>query len=253
MIGPPPRIDSEVQDDSRRRERSPQSRYFFVLMAVLFVLIVAIGFGPSYGAMVSGDVHPSWYIHVHGAIMLAWVFLFLAQTLLAATGRITFHRLLGLASVPFAMAVWGSMGFISVRRLLLEHPSVDDVGFDVLAIDFYIMAIFAWFVGWGIWARKQPAIHRRLFLLAMIPVLHPAIGRIAWLPSLGITYPHAWYVHVDLLMIPLFLYDWSAQRVIHKVTWFGCGSIIGAQFLALLAWGSPAWHRFWFQLLSPSS
>jgi len=240
--------DSSAPREATTGVRLFYVRYFFVAMAGLFLVITAVGFGPSYGSVVSGTSHPSWFIHVHGAIMLGWLFLFLVQTVLAAAGHLNFHRQLGLSSIVIGGLVFVSMGVISFRRIVLEHPPVEDLGFDMLALELYIMAIFGWFFSWGIMARKDAAVHKRLFLVTMIPVVHPAIGRIAWLPALGIVFPHAWYVHVDTLLIPLFIYDWATQGSIHKITWIGSGSIVVAQLLVLAAWGSPVWHHFWFGL-----
>ena len=73
-------------------------RYFFVIMACIFPILVVLGFTPDYQLISSGAVYVHWFLHVHGAIMTSWILVFLAQAVLAASGNLKFHRKLGLSN-----------------------------------------------------------------------------------------------------------------------------------------------------------
>ncbi len=53
-------------------------RRFFTVMAVIVALIVAAGFGPSYASALTPPGLPFW-VHLHGAVMVAWIVLFATQ------------------------------------------------------------------------------------------------------------------------------------------------------------------------------
>ncbi len=58
--------------------------------------MVTWGFWRSYfGPLIGGGVTRPWIIHVHAAVFVGWVVLFVTQASLAAFGRIAFHRRLG--------------------------------------------------------------------------------------------------------------------------------------------------------------
>src|SRR5882762_1906527 len=82
---------------------SRKGRYFFVAMAILFPVIAAIGFTPSYQAMSAGTMTPHWVVHVHGALMTSWLLVFLAQAILAAKGNFKYHRRLGIFAVALGV------------------------------------------------------------------------------------------------------------------------------------------------------
>ncbi len=69
----------------------PRSR-FFTTMAVLLLVIVFVGFAPSFYLKIFFDTPElPWYVHLHGAVLTAWFTLFLAQTVLIATKRTATH------------------------------------------------------------------------------------------------------------------------------------------------------------------
>jgi len=70
-------------------------RYFFVLLASFGILIASIVFAPQFLKFAAGTFPIAWVLNLHGALMTAWLVLFLAQALLASTGRLALHRKLG--------------------------------------------------------------------------------------------------------------------------------------------------------------
>jgi hypothetical protein len=70
-----------------------------------------------------------------------------------------------------------------------------------------------------------------------------------WLPGLH-TALYIRFFYLDALLIPLFIYDWIILKRIHKVTWIGILLYVASQVTVTMAWGSRAWHNFWFNLMS---
>src|SRR4051812_45952780 len=96
-------IDGEP---ARGRWQSLYIRYFFVVMGVVFVAITALGFVPQLLYIHAQKIQLHWFTHVHGAVMTTWLALFLGQAVLAATGRLKYHRMLGIFSAGWAVIVW---------------------------------------------------------------------------------------------------------------------------------------------------
>src|SRR6476661_7374807 len=115
----------------------PSSRflnYYFVALAVFYILVAAIGFTPSYQAHFAGLYHIFPIAHIHGALMSMFLLLFLVQALFIATDRITLHRRYGKLSLILATLVWISMLLATRRPLVAEVLPVDHFLYDVLLV-----------------------------------------------------------------------------------------------------------------------
>lgn len=242
---------SSVTNNSAKRTstQSRKARYFFVVIAFLFLIIAVVGFAPSYRDMYAGVFPIHWLVHVHGALMTSWLLIFITQTLLSATGRLKFHRKLGLFAVVLGVLIWISMWIVSARALIGYNPPVDNFLFDVLLVQFYGIALFGLFFTWGILVRKNAAAHKRLLFLATLVLIQAGIDRIHWLPDLHLVLSSN-FIYLDALLFTLFIYDWVTLRRIHKITLIGVLLYIAAQVTVMIVWGSPVWHSFWFNLMN---
>ena len=245
-------IPSESLEDhvSLATSKSRYVRYFFVGMACLFPVLVGLGFMRSYKDMYSGAFRPHWFVHVHGAVMAGWLLVFLGQTILVARGNLKFHRQLGLFFTAYGAIVWLCMLATSARARIAFAPPLEDITWDILLIELYAMTMFGLFFTWGILARKNTGTHKRLVLLATLVLLQAAIDRIPWLPR-GSNGVLTNFMYLDMLLIPLFLYDFFAVGRIHKITLWGTACLVAAQLTVVAVWGSPAWHAFGFNRFAP--
>ena len=72
--------------------RAAARRRLYVGLALLAIAIAAVGFWPSYfGPLLAGGVEKPSFIHLHAAVYVGWLALFLSQATLAATGRTASH------------------------------------------------------------------------------------------------------------------------------------------------------------------
>jgi hypothetical protein len=157
-----------------------ESHSFYVRMGVVFVVIAFGGFAPTYWApVVAGTFHAPPIIHVHGALMFAWVCFYLVQTSLVASGRTMRHRDWGLAGIALFTAIAcailvGVMGVIKAQEA---------AGFGESALRFSAVTLCGWPLIVGLFTlaivnHRNGAVHKRLMNLLLIGMMTPAIARV---------------------------------------------------------------------------
>jgi hypothetical protein len=96
--------------------------------------------------------------------------------------------------------------------------------------------------------RKNAAAHKRLLFLATMVLLQAAVDRTRFLPGMNIGVN---FIYLDLLLIPLFIYDWRILKRIHRTTLAGTAILIATQLTVTMVWGAPQWHQFWYNQFEP--
>src|SRR5947208_2007907 len=101
---------TELAIDARTpRRRRKLSRYFFVGMAAFAVALLALTFVPEYRRFASGSFEIARVLHLHAALMAAWVVGFAVQAWLGASGQTALHRHVGPYIVGVGVLAWASM------------------------------------------------------------------------------------------------------------------------------------------------
>lgn len=228
---------------------------FFPGVAWLMLIIVFVGFAPSY--YLAGTLRaplPSLAIHVHAVLFSCWILLLIAQTSLTAVGRVDVHRRLGIAGFILA----ASMLIVGVWAATDGLARGSHVG-DQLA--FYIFPLanvvaFAALIVFAYRARFDAAAHKRLIIVASTALMTAPIARWHFHAFLrtrefgvgAIMAERLSYIFILLLIA----YDLWATRRVHRATvWAGAFLIIFQQ-LALLFGKTMVWHAFagWVQALA---
>ena len=109
------------RDRSGNAITAATDRWIYVFMAAFFIAITLTGFVPdslAKLAAIEAGARPPFplVLHVHSVLMGLFLLLLLAQTTLAATGRLHYHQRLGLAAVVLAPAIVVA-GFILVPTM----------------------------------------------------------------------------------------------------------------------------------------
>jgi hypothetical protein len=224
--------------------RSVTERRFFAWGAAVIVLTAFGGFARTYylkGAFDSPSL--PMLVHVHAAVMTAWIILFVAQTRLVAAQRIDLHRRLGVfgAMLLVAIVVIGVVTAIESARHGLSPTDMPPLMF--LVIPLGTVFVFAVLAGAAIAYRRRSDVHKRLMLLATLSILTPAIARIPWEPFRAMG-PPLFLGVTDTCVLAFVIYDTVRNRRLHPAFLWGTLFFLVSQPLRILLAHTSAWTQF---------
>jgi hypothetical protein len=247
-------MNTSVAEAVRVARPGRASEHRFYLGVGVLVLVVSLAaFGPSILAPSSRNVPlpMTALVAAHGLISLAWLFLFLAQTTLVATGRTATHRRLGMIGIVLALAFVIAGVFASVEEArrgfdlsgdLVPAGTVVDPSFVLAPINAF--GLFAVMVGAGLRYRNRPDVHKRLMALTLLgmagaPVAH-LMGHYPVLRAGG----GAFGLISALLLLSLSaVHDRLAYGRIHPTSlWGGIGGFAWLFAFFTFVAPSPAWR-----------
>jgi len=240
--------------ESKGREGRGAGDRFFLIMAVVLLIITAVGFAPTFYLRFLFEGPPlTTILVVHGVFSSLWVLVFVLQVSLIHGSKVRHHRRIG----PVAGAIAGAM---LLSGLVLLHTIVrgaEDLAGGMAWIgplvwgNLGILGAYGTFVGLGLWFRQRPEAHKRLMLLATVSIMGQPIVRIGWIDAIRISdvrvtndaiYGLAGFV---VLLGAIIAYDlWSRGRP-HRAVVFGAPALLGALiFSGLLVPSTEVGRRF---------
>lgn len=220
---------------------------FHAWYAWLLVAVTIIGFAPRSLAIVAGNMaNPPLVVHLHAAAMAAWTLLLALQASTMLAHRPALHRRLGLAAVALVPVLLVMLTLITVSR---QHaaagtPAAPIVN-NILLLQIRAILLFPTFAIWGLLVRQSdPAMHKRLMLLATLNLIDAAIARMSWLPFNQFPASYlAVHGYLLLLLVPGLVHDWLRHRSVHRAWWWGLALMLPWVVAAELVWDSPWWLR----------
>jgi hypothetical protein len=221
-----------------------RDRRMAVVIAVLTPLVVLIGFARSYylRTLFGFPPLPSLLVHVHGAVMTAWVALFVVQVGLVASHRTRLHMKLGILGSVLALLVFvvGTITSLAAAARGSAVPGWQPLPF--LVIPLGDMLAFAALVGAALYYRRKLDIHKRLMLLSALNLLPAAVARIPidFIQSNGAL---AFYGLPDLCVVAVVAYDTIKQRRLHPAYFWGALLLIASHPLRIMLAGTDIWLR----------
>jgi hypothetical protein len=224
---------------------------FYVWMAGIYVLIAFGGFIPTYWAkLATGSFVGPPILHIHGFLFFSWTLFFLVQTMLVARGRVMSHRSWGVAGVSLATAMACTVVLASIASM--KHADILDMGdqgrrFSIVALS--ALVVFAILFTLAIVNVRRPEIHKRLMLLAMIPLMQAATARVflALFAPPGAAGPPPVFVAVppglcvDLLIVAAITYDWRTRGRPYRVYLIAGPVILAVQILCVPLSSTATW------------
>ncbi len=241
----PAQVESKVRVPSPLLRSGPRHSWFFSIIGVVGLLAVAIGFSRTYAMpLARGTFVAPVVVHVHGALALAWVLLFVTQPLFVRWGQLRWHRRVGRAGLPLGVAVAVTMvpaGVFQVTRDVVAGggPTAISSMLGVVTSG----AMFVALIAAGIMDRRDRDAHARWMLLATLVVLWPAWFRFRhWFPS--VPRPDVWFALVlaDLWIIVAMARDRLTRGAVHPVLAWAGSAVILEQSFEVLAFDSPLWR-----------
>jgi len=218
-------------------------RWIYVFTAASLIATVFAGFIPDsiakIAAVEEGKRPPFPIIlHAHAILMGSFLLLLLAQTVLVATGKRTWHMQLGVIGMVLAAAI--VITGIFLAPAMYHMSSVQD---DILLLQIRAGFLFSAFMWIALRSRTRDAgLHKRLILLSITAVLGAAIVRIHWLPT---TFPGNG-ISLDfftlLPLAPMFIWDLARNRRLHRAYVIWGMLFIPATAVVYALWDNPWWH-----------
>jgi hypothetical protein len=220
-----------------------RTRRVFVPLALLAILMAAVGFWPGYfGPVLAAMKAKTALVHVHAVVFMGWLALFAMQAALAATGRIALHMRLGtwlfaFGSVLIVVGVLTALGrfegdvtsgnfALAARRLF---PPLRDI------LVFAPLLVAGWIY------RRRPEIHKRIMLVATNVLLVAAVSRMLFLGT-----PPAPWIMLLLWPLPTYIamvHDFVTKRLVHPVYVIGVLAMVAMVGVAPFR-GSETWIEF---------
>jgi len=234
-------------------------RWFAVSVALLLVLLNVVAFTPSLvdPSRRNAPLPLTPLVLLHAIASVGWLLLFVAQTTLAATSRVTTHRRVGVAGagLSFAVVVLGVLVVMAQARrgfdlsgdiARLPLPTgVDGLSATIALLFFPVQ--FGVLVGAALWHRHRPRTHKRLMLFAALagmtptPVAHLIghwVGPQPWADAL---FPLSALFFVSLIA----LYERVTESRVHPATlWLGVLVVAMERVLTLGVQRTEVWRSF---------
>jgi len=240
------------QDTHSKRDSARQGRLrvgFYTAVAAALLLIVVIGFSPTFFLRVFFDVPPvPSYVFFHGALLTLWFSGLVVQTLLVSARRTRIHQRFGWGVVVVGVtlvAVTGPVILNLAPRQRALGAVIDARVIRLVWLDLAILAGFAVFFALAVLMRHRLEWHKRLMLLASVTIVSPALGR-AWNLIPGLRPFNATLVTSGLLfaLIALALHDLFSTKRIHPATLSGAAFLMALRALAPVIAASEFGQRF---------
>lgn len=196
--------------------RTAAPRRLYVGLALLAVVIAAVGFWPTYfGPLAAGTAVKTPIVHLHAAIYVGWLAIFVTQAALAATGRVAAHMQLGRFAIGYGvlLIVVGLITAFARFALRVRAGEVAAAQAQLLGpvLD---MIVFAPLFAAALYYRRKPELHKRLMVVATTSLLIAAATRMQFLGE-----PRMLFVHL-IWMAPILVaiaHDVVRQRRVHPV------------------------------------
>lgn len=230
-----------------------ESRYFYVWMAAGFILVAFGGFIPTYWApVVTGEFAKPKLLHIHGALMFAWVSFFFVQTYLVASGRTLNHRNWGLFGIALFSVVL-CMILVTEATVLNFHEAR---GNGEAARRFSAVTLCAWPLMAGLFAAaivniKNPETHKRIMIVLMSGMMTPAIARVFLTlfapPGADTGAPPPPFVSIppsivaDLFIVVAIIRDWRTRGKPHPAYLISGGCLLLVQILTVPIANTNTW------------
>ena len=217
-------------------------RGIYVSAGIAVCTLVVAGFWSSYfSKLLSVPSEPlTTLVHLHGALMSAWIALFIVQVSLVFAGRVDLHRRLGI--IGFALltliVIVAVPTTIVATKLGGNHmPGPPLPGLALVA------ALFLEFVALGslgLFYRHRSDVHKRLMLLAACAAMEAGVSRLPWGFLDGVVKIH---LVNDLLPLAVIVFDTIRHRRLHPAFLWGFVSLVTAQMLSAWIAGTAWWFH----------
>jgi hypothetical protein len=232
------------------RTRAPlgSERRFYLGMAIAILAIMFAGFAPTF--YLRGLVPPyshhmpmSPLVLLHGLLFTLWLILFMSQVSLVSARRPDIHRKLGIAGFAMlpAMVI---VGFLAAIGGVARHSGPPEFSpLTWLAVPLLDIPVFTGLIGAALYCRRNPQVHKRLMLCALISLTPPGTARLPWLQTY-MSFPVVVIGGQMLLLAALAMWDLKSRGRVHPVTMIATIVILASWVGRFAIWETEPWLAF---------
>lgn len=229
-----------------------EGRYFYLWMAVGYLVVAFGGFIPTYWARVAtGTFDAPAILHVHGLLLFSWVCFYFLQSTFVAAGHVSNHRNWGLAGISLFTLVICSVlvGQVAVIKAA-ESQGFGDAARRFSAVALCALPLMAGLFALAIANTHRPEMHKRWMVLLMSAMMTPAIARVFltfFAPPGTTSGPPPAFVSVppalvaDLFIVVAIVRDLRTLGKPHPIYVYGGLIVFAQQMLTPLIAATPAW------------
>ncbi len=212
----------------------------FAWLAVAILVMALIGFTRTYLlvpwlGMPRDTPGYSWLIHLHAAVFFGWLLFFVLQSFWVGSGQIQRHRQFGAAGLLLYVGLVVTGPLVAVHSVHRYGGTPNDLSF--LAVSLGNVLAYALIIGAGFVYRRRPAVHKRLMVIGMVPLLTAPFGRLGDYPLM--------LQHVlgpGLVLVALAVIDWRGQGRVHLLTRTLGPAVLAWELLPNLYMHTDAWR-----------
>ena len=220
-----------------------RANFFYLGLGLWGLAAVAIGFSTTYALpMARRSLSVPAVVHLHGALCLSWVMLFIIQCTLVRGRRTPVHRQVGLLGIPIALGILISGMATALWATARDLPTLDTAPATMIGT-LTSLSMFLALVVAAILMRRRPDWHKRLMLLATVVVLWPAFFRFRHLLPF-VPRPDIWLALVlaDMPILIAALRDKLRYGRVHPVLlWLG-SAVFTEQAFEVAMFETSAWR-----------
>jgi hypothetical protein len=177
--------------------------YVYIFFIGIFFVVIW-GFWRTYIVFFPSFKGFGYTHHIHGLLMMIWIFMLIVQPLLIRAKKLSLHRAIGKASyivVPLLLLSIFMVDKISYDKVVNESPQQAIAG---IALNIPALFAFAVLYGLAIWKKKKSRIHMRYMLGTSLLMIGPGLGR-ALIVYFNVPFPDAVIYTYYLIMAIAFL------------------------------------------------
>jgi hypothetical protein len=198
----------------------------YVGIAMLAIAVAAVGFWPTYfGPLLAGTVDKPAINHVHAAVYVGWLAIFLTQAALAATGRVASHVKLGRFAIGYGVLVIAAGLGAGIGMFVLRVRAGEVAAAQAAVLGPLLdMLVFTPLFAAAVYFRRRPELHKRLMIVATTSLLIAAVARmpIRELPGSMLLLHLLWTAPILIAMA----HDHRRHRRVHPVYVVGLAVLV---------------------------
>jgi hypothetical protein len=234
--------------------RATAEERFFMTSAVAMAIVIIAGF--SFNAIMGrSTIFSPISVHIHGLLFMGFLWLYVTQNFLIASGNVAVHKKLGWLAAVMVPAMIVAALYVIVAMVRRGAVPFFFAPLYFLAMDTMILASFVVLVVSAIRMRRRTDWHRRLMFCAMAAFTGNGLGRLLPMPLL---IPYAGEAAVAAsLVFPIWAIVSDRRRSgrVHPAWLCGIAVIVGGQILAEIFTRTPLGLSFyhWVAAGSPGA